>query len=376
MSSFDAVLLLSFGGPEAPEQVMPFLERVTAGRGIPPERLVGVAKQYNAFGGVSPINEQNRVFRQALEAALNLNVPPESVEYLPVYWGNRNWDPLLADTLAKMRDDRIEDAAVVITSGYSSYSGCRQYRENLYDAVTEIGAAAEESLATGSVAATPRLHKIRRWFDQPAFIEVMADNVVAAIGRLPESGVAPRLVFTTHSIPTSTGETSGDPAYGGNMYVRQHEFGAETIAAAASAIVGEPLEWDLVFQSRSGPPSMPWLEPDVNDFLAVARDQGTTSVVLIPIGFASDHMEVMWDLDTEAMKTAADLGINATRASTVGDDPRFVGAIARMVRERELDVPMADRVALGPWGPAPDACPLNCCPNPRGERPALCGARA
>lgn len=376
MSSFDAVLLLSFGGPEAPEQVMPFLERVTAGRGIPPERLVGVAKQYNAFGGVSPINEQNRVFRQALEAALNENVSPESAEYLPVYWGNRNWNPLLADTLAKMRDDGIEDAAVVVTSGYSSYSGCRQYRENLYDAVTEVGAASDGSRATGSGAGTPRLHKIRRWFDQPAFIEVMADNVVTAIGRLPESGLAPRLVFTTHSIPTATGETSGDPAYGGNMYVRQHEFAAETIAAAASEIVGEPLDWDLVFQSRSGPPSMPWLEPDVNDFLAVAREEGTTSVVLVPIGFASDHMEVMWDLDTEAMKTAADLGINATRASTVGDDPRFVGAIAGMVRERELDVPMADRVALGPWGPAPDECPLNCCPNPRGGRPALCGARA
>jgi len=366
MSSFDAVLLLSFGGPEAPEEVMPFLERVTAGRGIPPERLVGVAQQYNAFGGVSPINEHNRVFRLALETALNTDTEPGSADYLPVYWGNRNWDPLLADTLAQMRADGIKDAAVVVTSGYSSYSGCRQYRENLYDAVAEI--------TDGELADAPKLQKIRRWFDQPAFIEAMADNVVAAIGRLPDSSPVPRLVFTTHSIPTSTAVTSGDPAHGGNMYVRQHEFAAGAIAAAASTLLGEKLAWDLVFQSRSGPPSMPWLEPDVNDFLATARGEGTTSVVLVPIGFASDHMEVMWDLDTEAMKTAAELGIDATRASTVGDDPRFVNAIAAMVRERELDVPVTDRVALGPWGPAPDVCPLNCCPNPRGERPALCGA--
>jgi ferrochelatase len=373
MPSFDAVLLLSFGGPEAPEEVMPFLERVTAGRGIPPERLVGVAKQYNAFGGVSPINEHNRVFRKALETELNSGMSPDSEDYLPVYWGNRNWDPLLADTLAQMRADGIKDAAVVVTSGYSSYSGCRQYRENLYDAVAEIEKPDSTANADNN-AGTPRLHKIRRWFDQPAFIEVMADNVVSAIGRLPEASPVPRLVFTTHSIPTSTAVTSGDPAYGGNMYVRQHEFAAGAIAAAASASLGEELAWDLVFQSRSGPPSMPWLEPDVNDFLATAQAEGTTSVVMVPIGFASDHMEVMWDLDTEAMKTAAELGIDATRASTVGDDPRFVSAIAAMVRERELDVPMADRVALGPWGPAPDVCPLNCCPNPRGERPALCGA--
>jgi len=372
MPSFDAVLLLSFGGPEAPDEVMPFLERVTAGRGIPPERLVGVAKQYNAFGGVSPINEHNRVFRKALEAALNSGLSPDSPEFLPVYWGNRNWDPLLADTLAQMRADGIKDAAVVVTSGYSSYSGCRQYRENLYDAVAEIENPASAENANGGEA--PRLHKIRRWFDQPAFIEVMADNVVAAIARLPETSPVPRLVFTTHSIPTSTAVTSGDPAYGGDMYVRQHEFAAGAIAEAASALLGEELMWDLVFQSRSGPPSMPWLEPDVNDFLATARQEGTTSVVMIPIGFASDHMEVMWDLDTEAMKTAAELGIDATRASTVGDDPRFVAAMAALVRERELDVPQADRVALGPWGPAPDVCPLNCCPNPRGERPALCGA--
>ncbi len=371
MSSFDAVLLLSFGGPEAPEQVMPFLERVTAGRGIPPERLAGVAQQYEAFGGISPINAQNRLFREALEDALNTGVDPESDTYLPVYWGNRNWDPMLPAVLAQMREDGIRNAAVVVTSGYSSYSGCRQYRENLYDAVGEIEAivgSQEEGVGT------PTLHKIRRWFDQPAFIDAMADNVVAAIGRLPETSEVPRLVFTTHSIPTSTARTSGGPADGGDMYQRQHEFAAAAIAVRASEEYGQELRWDLVYQSRSGPPSMPWLEPDVNDFLALVRDEGTTSVVLVPIGFASDHMEVMWDLDTEAMKTAASLGIDATRASTVGDDPRFVAAMAAMIREREQGVPMSDRIALGPWGPAADECPVGCCPNPRGDRPALCEA--
>ena len=366
MSAFDAVLLLSFGGPEAPSEVMPFLERVTAGRGIPPERLAGVAEQYNAFGGISPINEQNRVFRAALEDVLNGDLSRDDPEFLPVYWGNRNWDPLLADTLRQMRTDGIRNAAVVVTSGYSSYSGCRQYRENLFDAVDEVQADGQ-----GDV---PRLNKIRRWFDQPAFIEVMADNVAAAVGRLPADAQTPRLVFTTHSIPTSTAVTSGDPELGGDMYVRQHQFVAEAVATLASELVGEQLPWDLVFQSRSGPPSMPWLEPDVNDFLRETAGQGTSAVVLVPIGFASDHMEVMWDLDTEAMRTAAELGLDAVRASTVGDDPRFVTAMAALVRERELEVPMDDRVALGPWGPAPDVCPLNCCPNPRGDRPALCGA--
>jgi protoporphyrin/coproporphyrin ferrochelatase len=202
----------------------------------------------------------------------------------------------------------------------------------------------------------------------------MADNVAAAVGRLPADAQTPRLVFTTHSIPTSTAVTSGDPELGGDMYVRQHQFVAEAVATLASELVGEQLPWDLVFQSRSGPPSMPWLEPDVNDFLRETAGQGTSAVVLVPIGFASDHMEVMWDLDTEAMRTAAELGLDAVRASTVGDDPRFVTAMAALVRERELEVPMDDRVALGPWGLAPDVCPLNCCPNPRGDRPALCGA--
>ena len=367
MSSFDAVLLLSFGGPEAPEDVMPFLQRVTAGRGIPAERLAAVAEQYQAFGGVSPINAQTRALREALEAELNVGVAQDSADFLPVYWGNRNWDPFLSDALTQMRSDGVLNAAVVVTSGYSSYSGCRQYRENLYDSVTQVQA--------DEVGPVPTLSKIRRWFDQPAFIEAMTDNVVAAIEALgPAAGPAPELAFTTHSIPIAQAQNSGDPALGGQMYVKQHEFVAGAIANAVAARIGTELPWKLVFQSRSGPPTMPWLEPDISDHLDSLKAADVSDVVIVPIGFISDHMEVMWDLDTVAMQHARDIGLNASRASTVGCDPRFVAALAGLVRERQESVPQAEQVALGPWGPAPDACPVGCCPNPRGDRPALCGA--
>ncbi len=367
MPSFDAVLLLSFGGPEAPDDVMPFLRRVTAGRGIPDERLAAVAQQYQAFGGISPINAQTKALREALEAELNAGVEPDSESYLPVYWGNRNWDPFLADTLRQMRTDGVLNAAVVVTSGYSSYSGCRQYRENLFDAVTEVNGDGD-----GSV---PVLSKIRRWFDQPAFIEVMTDNVLAAIDALGSASEdPPHLAFTTHSIPIGQAQSSGDPALGGDMYVKQHEFAAAAIAEAVSDRVGAPLPWKLVYQSRSGPPSMPWLEPDISDHLDELKANGARDVVIVPIGFISDHMEVMWDLDTVALQHAREVGLNASRASTVGCDPRFVASLASLVREREQNVPERDRVALAPWGPAPDVCPVGCCPNPRVDRGALCGA--
>lgn len=367
MPSFDAVLLLSFGGPEAPDDVMPFLRRVTAGRGIPDERLAAVAQQYQAFGGISPINAQTKALREALEAELNAGVEPDSESYLPVYWGNRNWDPFLADTLRQMRTDGVLNAAVVVTSGYSSYSGCRQYRENLFDAVTEVNGDGD-----GSV---PVLSKIRRWFDQPAFIEAMTDNVLAAIDALGSASEdPPHLAFTTHSIPIGQAQSSGDPALGGDMYVKQHEFAAAAIAEAVSDRVGAPLPWKLVYQSRSGPPSMPWLEPDISDHLDELKATGARDVVIVPIGFISDHMEVMWDLDTVALQHAREVGLNASRASTVGCDPRFVASLANLVREREQNVPERDRVALAPWGPAPDVCPVGCCPNPRTDRGALCGA--
>ena len=367
MSPFDAVLLLSFGGPEGPADVLPFLERVTAGRGIPQERLAVVERQYQAFGGVSPINDQNRQLRSALEAALNPGRTLGDPDYLPVYLGNRNWDPLLADTLRQMRAADVQRAAVVVTSGYSSYSGCRQYRENLYDAVTEV-----ESDGAGHA---PELHKIRRWFDQPAFIEVMTENVIDAVRSLPDVDLADlRLAFTTHSIPLRQAESSGDPALGGNMYVEQHEFVAEAIAARVAETLAERIPWRLVYQSRSGPPAVPWLEPDISDHLDELKTQGANAVVIVPIGFMSDHMEVMWDLDTVALNHAGKIGLRAARARTVGADPRFVAALAGLVRERESEIPMLDRIALAPWGPAPDVCPVGCCANPRADRPALCGA--
>lgn len=361
MTQIDAVLLLSFGGPERPQDVMPFLERVTAGRGIPPQRLAKVAEQYLAFGGISPINEQNRELVTALREAL-----AASGLDLPVYWGNRNWDPLLAHTLRQMRGDGVQCAAVIVTSGYSSYSGCRQYRENLYDAVQEV-----QSDGQGSA---PQLLKVRRWFDQPAFIEAMVDNTVAAVERIRGAGASlPQLVFTTHSIPISQALTSGDPLLGGNMYERQHRFAAEQIAGGVSVRLGRELPWELVYQSRSGPPTVPWLEPDVGDYLVELKEQAAQGAVMIPIGFASDHMEVMWDLDTQAMQQAQEVGLPCVRAATVGTDPRFVHALVDLVAERVRQTPTAERIALGPWGAAPDVCPVGCCPNNKGERPALCG---
>jgi len=322
-----------------------------------------VADQYLAFGGISPINDQNQSLCSALAAELSLGVPASQA--LPVYWGNRNWDPLLADTLRQMRADGIGSAAVVVTSGYSSYSGCRQYRENMFDAVQEV-----ESDGGG---AAPRLIKIRRWFDQPAFIEVMAENVVRARAQLPELVESPRLVFTTHSIPIRQAQSSGAPHDGGDMYLRQHQFAAGAIASRVDEITGEQHEWDLVFQSRSGRPTVPWLDPDISDHFRAIADEAS-GVVIVPIGFASDHMEVMWDLDTLAMGTAKELDLPAVRVATVGDDPRFVAALADLVRERVEATAVSERPALGPWGPAPDRCVARCCPNPNGPRPAMCGS--
>lgn len=357
MTSVDAVLLLSFGGPEATDQVRPFLEQVTRGRGIPPQRLAEVEKQYQTFGGVSPINEQNGKLRAALAQATGLRV----------YLGNRNWHPFVADTLRQMRADGVRSAAVVVTSGYSSYSGCRQYRENLFDAVTDAEADGQ--------GRAPSLIKVRRWFDNPAFIEVMSDNVLAAIGPSGEAeGLErPHLVFTAHSIPLRQNESSGPPGEPHNTYQNQHEFAAGEVARRISEELGYELPWDLVFQSRSGPPSIPWLVPDVSDHLRTLHERGARSVVLVPIGFISDHMEVMWDLDTVAMRTARELGLQCARAATAGTDPRFVAALASLVAERVEEVPMGLRPALAPWGPAPDLCPAGCCPNLAGPRPALCG---
>jgi protoporphyrin/coproporphyrin ferrochelatase len=349
---YDAVLLVSFGGPEGPDDVIPFLENVTRGRGIPRERLAEVGEHYLHFGGVSPINEQNRL----LLAAIRADFAAAGIE-LPVYWGNRNWDPYLADALREMADDGVRRALAFVTAAYSSYSSCRQYRENLATAQAEVGSRA------------PDIDKIRHYFNHPGFVEPMIDNTVAALASLPtEVAADARLAFTTHSIPLAQAETSGPQ---GGAYVRQHLETARLVAEGTSQRLRRGIDWDLVYQSRSGPPSQAWLEPDIGDHLRAERERGTSAVVMVPIGFVSDHIEVAWDLDTEAVDVAAQIGLPVARAGTVGTDPRFVAMVRELVCERLEDRPTAERPALGTCGPSWDACPVGCCPNLRGPRPSV-----
>ena len=355
VSPYDALVLLSFGGPEKPDDVIPFLENVTRGRGIPPERLAEVGEHYFLFGGRSPINDQNR----ALLAAIRDDLSGNGID-LPVYWGNRNWDPYLADTMAQLRDDGITRAAVVTTSAYSSYSSCRQYREDLAAAVAQVEGA-------------PRIDRLRQYFNHPGFVQPVVDATLAALAQLSdELRDEAALVFVTHSIPTEMARTSGPE---GGAYVRQHLSAAEEVSARLRQETGRRRPHDLVYCSRSGSPRTPWLEPDVNDHLAALAAGGTKAVVIIPIGFVSDHMEVIYDLDTEALATAEELGIEATRAATPGVDPRFVAMFRGLLVERaaaERGEPV-QRQALGDIPAWSGICAAGCCPNPRGERPALCG---
>ncbi|WP_328954834.1 ferrochelatase [Kitasatospora purpeofusca] len=362
---YDALLLLSFGGPEAPEDVVPFLENVTRGRGIPKERLREVGKHYFLFGGVSPINEQNR----ELLAALRKDFAEHGLD-LPVYWGNRNWAPYLVDTLRELAADGHRRIAVLATSAYAGYSGCRQYRENLADALAALAAEGLPEL---------RVDKLRHFYNHPGFVEPMIEATLAALDRLPEETRAgARLAFTTHSIPDGMAETSGapdDPARGrpGGAYVAQHLDVARLVAAAVAGRTGvADRPWELVFQSRSGAPHIPWLEPDICDHLEAQHADGAPAVVMVPIGFVSDHMEVKYDLDTEAAARAAELGLPVARAATVGADPRFTAAVRELVLERaaaERGEPVS-RCALGALGPSHDVCAVACCPNPRATRPA------
>jgi ferrochelatase len=359
---FDGVLLVSFGGPEQPADVLPFLENVTRGRGIPRERLEAVAEHYLHFGGRSPINDQNR----ALLAALRAELDARGLD-VPLHWGNRNWDPYLVDALRTAADTGARRLCVVLTSAYSSYSSCRQYREDLAAAQLEL-AAAEDG------PQPPEVDKIRHYYNHPGFVAASADALVAALDTLPDAARAgARVVFVTHSVPTAMNEASGPD---GGAYVAQHEDVSATVAAAAAERVGRPLEWDLVYCSRSGPPSQPWLEPDVNDHLRALHAAGVPGVVVVPVGFVSDHMEVKFDLDTEARETAEDLGLPFARAATVGTDPRFVAALVDLVLERaaELRGESPARPATGALGPSHAVCPAGCCRNLRGERPAACGA--
>jgi ferrochelatase len=351
VSPYDALLLVSFGGPERPEDVVPFLENVTRGRGIPRERLEDVGRHYDLFGGRSPINDINRTLLTAIRDDLD-----EHGIDLPVYWGNRNWDPFLHDAVARMRSDGVSRAACFVTSAYSSYSSCRQYRENLAEAVGRVGEGA------------PRLDRLRSYYNHPGFLEPVVDAVLAVLAGRETA----RLVFVTHSIPDSMNDGSGPT---GGAYLAQHRDAAAYVADRVGSSSGRQHDHDLVFCSRSGPSEVPWLEPDVNDHLERLAGDGVGSVVLVPIGFVSDHMEVVYDLDTEAAETAERLGLELVRVPTSGTDPRFVEMVRELLLERaaaERGDPVT-RVAVGGAPPCEDLCPVGCCPNPRGERPALGG---
>ncbi|WP_189532198.1 ferrochelatase [Streptomyces roseolilacinus] len=363
-SPYDALLLLSFGGPEGPEDVVPFLENVTRGRGIPKERLKEVGQHYFLFGGVSPINDQCRELLTALRedfAAAGLD--------LPVYWGNRNWTPYLTDTLREMVRDGRRRIAVLATSAYASYSGCRQYRENLADALAALEA---EGLPL------PKVDKLRHYFNHPGFVEPMTEGVLRSLAELDEPVRAgAHLAFTTHSIPDSAADTSGpveDHGRGG-AYVKQHLDVARLVAEAVRERTGVDHPWQLVYQSRSGAPHVPWLEPDICDHLEELHEAGAPAVVMVPIGFVSDHMEVLYDLDTEATAKAAELGLPVRRSATVGADPRFAAAVRDLLLERAAAERGAavERCALGALGASHDLCPVGCCPA-RTERPAAAGA--
>lgn len=358
LTPYDAVLLLSFGGPEQPDDVMPFLENVTRGRGIPRERLESVAEHYLHFGGRSPINDQNR----ALLAALRTELDGRGLAAVPLAWGNRNWAPYVTDTLRELWDGGARRVLVVVTSAYSSYSGCRQYREDLAASLLELRAEGKD-LA---------VDKVRHYYNHPGFVAPVVDAVVSGLESLPEQARdGARLVFVTHSVPDAMNEVSGPDGEG---YVRQHLDVAATVAAQVARRAGEHA-WDLVYCSRSGPPTQPWLEPDVNDHLTALRADGVPGVVVVPVGFVSDHMEVVYDLDTEAAETAQELGLPFVRVPTVGTDARFVSALVDLLVERaaaERGEPV-ERPATGALGPSHDVCPVGCCRNLRADKPAACG---
>lgn len=359
---YDAVVLVSFGGPEAPEEVMPFLRRVTRGRGIPDERLAEVAEHYHAFGGRSPINDQNR----ALLAALGEEFARRDIS-TPLLWGNRNSEPFLTDTLRGAAGEGMTRFLAVTTSAYSCYSSCRQYREDIAEAITELG---EEGTAV-------RVDKIRQYWNHPGFASTNARLVTEGARQVRDrTGVLPHLVYVTHSIPDAMDDTSGPGDGEGNLYSTQHQTLADAITEEARATLGEELVGELTYCSRSGPPTQPWLEPDVNDRLRELAQEGVQHVVMAPIGFVSDHMEVVFDLDTEAQETAAEVGIEVLRVPTVGVDPQFVSGLVDLVLERAAE--SRDEEPQRPVWPAaepmPSVCRPGCCPNLRVAKPAACGS--
>lgn len=351
LAPYDGILLLSFGGPEAPEDILPFLRNVTRGRGIPDERLAVVAGHYHRLGGRSPINDQNRALTKALLAELG-----RRGLRTPVFWGNRNWHPLLVDTLREAYEAGARRLLTLVTSAYSSYSGCRQYREDLADALIALAAEGR----------TLEVDKVRPYYNHPGFVEPVCDGVAAGLAELPPGA---HLLFVTHALPVAAAVASGPH---GGAYEAQHR----ELAAAVAARVGQPAHgWDLAFCSRSGSARQPWLEPDVNDRLAALHDEGVPGVLVAPIGFVSDHLEVAYDLDVEARATAARLGLPFARATTPGTDPRFVAGLVDLLLERAAVArgEFSPGPVSGTLPPGPDVCPAGCCPNLGGTRPAACG---
>ncbi|WP_285028326.1 ferrochelatase [Plantibacter sp. ME-Dv--P-122b] len=378
-TDYDAILLAGFGGPEGQDDVIPFLRNVTRGRGIPEERLEEVAHHYRHFGGVSPINDQNR----ALKAALELELASRGID-LPVLWGNRNWDPYLRDAVAEAHERGFTKLIAIATSAYSSYSSCRQYRE-------DFAIAVDETNLEGEI----QIDKVRQFFDHPGFVTPFIDGVREAIAEYlreqPELSAETEIevLFATHSIPTGDAARSG-PDFRGfgdhGAYEAQHLAVAEVVMANAidqlreagvlGGAVGSGISvpWQLVYQSRSGPPSMPWLEPDINDAIAELPAAGRKAIVIVPLGFVSDHMEVMWDLDNEAMETAGEHGLASVRVPTPGTAAAYVKGLVDLVLERRDGTPVEERPHMTDLGPWYDVCRPGCCENARlGFKPAFSG---
>lgn len=339
--TYDALLFVSFGGPEGPDDVIPFLENVLRGKNVPRERMLEVAEHYQHFGGVSPINQHCRELIAVLQTELQEN----GID-LPIVWGNRNWDPYLADAFRQLRASGAQKVLAYVTSGFSCYSGCRQYRENIMTAQAETGTEDIE------------VHKLRVFYNHPDFISLTAEHVATAISMAAADGTEQvHIAFTAHSIPMSMASTSD--------YVRQLEETARLVADQ----LGIPADrWKLVYQSRSGRPQDPWLEPDILDHLKELYESGIRHVVVAPIGFLSDHMEVLYDLDDEARRLTNELGMTMVRAATPGHHPAFVTMLRKLIQERMCNAP---RECIGQFGPNHDVCPTDCCPAPqRPGRPA------
>ncbi len=358
--TYQAILLTSFGGPESPAEVMPFLERITAGRGVPPERLAEVSRHYFALSGVSPINAQNRTLRSEIQSSL----AERGIE-LPVYLGNRNSPPFYSEVLTQIYEDGHRKILSLVTSAYSSYSGCRQYRENLAQALIE-------SELSGKL----EIHKIRHYFDHPGFIEPFSHGLASAIGELLSEGFLTseiEIFFTAHSIPTSMAQSSGPPSrrleFTNGAYVAQHNTAATAVMESVRKTLERVLPtWSLAYQSRSGSPTTPWLEPDIGYAIGLVAGHGKKAIVVVPIGFISDHVEVIWDLDHEAKEIAKNHGLRFIRVSTPGIAKSFIEAIVDLVAERLTGAEKKAISALGPWS---DFCPKGCCPNARQELPTI-----